>query len=421
MSRIFLSHSSQDLIAAAALKQWLAEQDPPLANEIFLDTDPGTGVSPGVRWKDELFKANSRCEAVICLLSRNWESPHECQAEFRTAENLGKQIFCARLEEASGRDITSEWQRCDLFGDGSKTVVQIDDGAAAEFTTAGLYRLRDAVRGTGIGAEYFVWPPPREPDRAPYRGWEPFEECDAAVFYGRDAALVRGLDALRSMRLRVSGVKSIFVVLGPSGAGKSSFLRAGLLPRLRREDVRFLPLAIVRPARKVLTGDTGLAVAIHEARRAMNLIEPPLGDIKSACTRDLQRVCELLREVQRAAGQRLLARGEDLSPPTLVVPLDQAEELFSADAAGESDQFLTLIAALAGDLDLLVAATIRTDRFEPLQTHPALAGVGTLVFDDLKPMPPTQFKEVITGPAARATEAGNPLRIAPDLVDQLLT
>src|SRR4029079_14082921 len=42
------------------------------------------------------------------------------------------------------------------------------------------------------------------------------------------------------------------------------------------------------------------------------------------------------------------------------------------------------------------------------------------VFDDLKPMPPTQFKEVITGPAARASEAGRRLTISPDLVERLL-
>ncbi len=41
-----------------------------------------------------------------------------------------------------------------------------------------------------------------------------------------------------------------------------------------------------------------------------------------------------------------------------------------------------------------------------MQTHPALAGVGTVLFDELKPMPPTQFKEVITGPAERASEGG---------------
>ena len=49
MSRIFLSHSGADWREAVALKAWLAEQDPPLANEIFLDLDPRTKIAIGVR------------------------------------------------------------------------------------------------------------------------------------------------------------------------------------------------------------------------------------------------------------------------------------------------------------------------------------------------------------------------------------
>ena len=103
--------------------------------------------------------------------------------------------------------------------------------------------------------------------------------------------------------------------------------------------------------------------------------------------------------------------------PTLVLPLDQAEELFGADAGGEASLFLDLIAGLAADgdghsgrLSLVLAITIRTDRYQALQTAPQLAGVSTVLFDELKPMPRTQFKEVITGPAARATDGGRPLR-----------
>ncbi len=89
MSRIFLSHSSRDNRQAVALKQWLAEQRPELANEIFLDIDPETGLQMGARWKGQLFDSNSRCEAVICLLSRSWEASHECKTEYRTAEGSG--------------------------------------------------------------------------------------------------------------------------------------------------------------------------------------------------------------------------------------------------------------------------------------------------------------------------------------------
>src|ERR1700676_1049998 len=163
MSRIFLSHSSADLRSAVALKQWLSEQEPQLVNEIFLDTDPVAGLRPGVRWKRELFSANSRCEAVICLLSPSWEASHECKTEYRTAEGLGKQILCARLEETGDTDITSEWQRCDLFGGDAATTVAVAGGPPVVFNTAGLAQLRDGIRGAGVGPENFVWPPRRDP------------------------------------------------------------------------------------------------------------------------------------------------------------------------------------------------------------------------------------------------------------------
>ena len=72
MSRVFLSHSSRDSRQAVAVKQWLIEHEPGLADEIYLDLDPHTGIRPGERWKQALQQANARCEAVICLLSKHW-------------------------------------------------------------------------------------------------------------------------------------------------------------------------------------------------------------------------------------------------------------------------------------------------------------------------------------------------------------
>ena len=60
LSRIFLSHSSRDTPQAIALKRWLIEQDPGLADEIFLDLDPVTGIQPGERWKEALRRSDVR-------------------------------------------------------------------------------------------------------------------------------------------------------------------------------------------------------------------------------------------------------------------------------------------------------------------------------------------------------------------------
>jgi len=426
VSRVFLSHSSLDSREATAVKAWLIEHEPGLAEEIFLDLDPHTGIRPGERWRQALQRANSRCEAVICLLSKHWEASRECQAEFRYAETLNKTILCARLEPLADTGITSEWQRCDLFtGDGLVADITVDNGEPVRLASDGMQRLLEALRALGIGAEHFPWPPPGDPGRAPYRGWAPLTEADAAVFFGRDAQILRGLDVLHGMR--TSGVESLLVILGPSGAGKSSFLRAGLLPRLHRDDRRFLPLPIVRPERAALTGEHGMAQAVHSLRTDLGLREPMLGEIKNAClTPHVEQLRGWLEEARQVARTRLFDVAAEQPAPTLVLPVDQAEELFNADAGPQAPQFLELVAALvqheAGVTPaMIVAMTIRADRYEPLQIAPELAGVHSAVFDELKPMPPAGHSEVITGPARRATAAGHRLVVEPALVERLLT
>ena len=434
MSRIFLSHSSTDTRQAIALKAWLAEQRPELRDEIFIDVDAQTGLRLGEQWKTQLFTGKSRCEYVICLLSQNWANSTECNVEYRTAEGLGKRILVARLEDLGNNAITSAWQHCDLFADGEHSDIEVPEGPPVRFNTAALAQIMEAVDGSETGPRQFVWPPRTDPDRAPYRGWEPFEEIDAGVFFGRDAVIARGVDVLRSMRflllVTMAGLKSLFVVLGPSGSGKSSFLRAGLIPRLRRQDREFTVLGIMRPQGNALTGDSGLAAAIYAARESLNLSSPALGHIKKLCgEQDVTKVLELLHEIRAAAAEQLPGPANDGGPttqqPTLVLPIDQAEELFAADAGPQTEQFLTMLTELigrinGGEVGLIVAVTIRTDRYEAMQNHPALDGIGTAVFDELKPMPRADFKDVITGPAARATEAGKRLDITDDLVTRLL-
>ena len=103
----------------------------------------------------------------------------------------------------------------------------------------------------------------------------------------------------------------------------------------------------MRPERHALTGDTGLAHAIYAGRRRLGLEQPTLGDIEIACTADPAAVRALLAECRQSAAQRVPDAGPDVPAPTLVLPLDQAEELFTADAGPEAAAFLELIAELA--------------------------------------------------------------------------
>ena len=62
---------------------------------------------------------------------------------------------------------------------------------------------------------------------APFRGLEAFAERHAGLFFGRDTEIGAALERLRQV--------TTLPVVGPSGAGKSSFIRAGLIPRLREQ------------------------------------------------------------------------------------------------------------------------------------------------------------------------------------------
>ena len=90
-------------------------------------------------------------------------------------------------------------------------------------------------------------------ERSPDRGLRALEAEDAGIFFGRDGPIVAALDRLRGLRETTPRTSATF--LGASGAGKSSFLRAGLFPRLKRDDRNFLPLPMIRPERAVISGE----------------------------------------------------------------------------------------------------------------------------------------------------------------------
>lgn len=78
--------------------------------------------------------------------------------------------------------------------------------------------------------------PQRGGDESPFRGLLPFTEQHADLFYGRDEEIAQFLERTR--------LEPVLPVVGPSGAGKSSFVRAGVLPRLRESGARVI---VMRP------------------------------------------------------------------------------------------------------------------------------------------------------------------------------
>ena len=421
MSRLFISHSSLNNALAIALREWL-DANGWSRDEVFLDIDPTSGIVAGERWQARLKEASHRCEAVIFVISPAWAASRWCGAEFLLAKTLGKKIFGVIVEptpfEMLPVELTSEFQVVDLAAPGDRagfTVAVPPDDARAHvaFHAQGLLRLKSGLERAGLDARSF----PFDPERPIFRGLQALEEKDAAIFFGREGKIVEALDALRT--LTDKGSSKFFVILGASGAGKSSFLRAGLWPRIERDDRKFLALPVVRPERAALSGERGLIASLSSAFKTLE-VRRTQAEIE-ARLKNKAGFAELLSELQSAAQKRLI--DESAKPPLIVLSIDQGEELFEADAGAEAGQLLDLVAPLVNKEPLLALLCMRSDSFERLQHAVQLRdnAVDVTVFS-LPPLVPGAFKEVIEGPVKRlrAVKGESAIELDPALTDTLL-
>jgi tetratricopeptide (TPR) repeat protein len=423
LARIFLSHSSRDNPQAVALRDWLTAEG---WDDLFLDLDPSRGIAAGERWERRLHEAANRCEAILFLVSRAWLASDWCLREFRLAQKLNKRSFGILIEPIPIADLPAEltvhWQFVDLAQGADHRIFRavLPDGAESHvtFSTAGLKRLKAGLTRSGLDARFFQWPPEDDADRPPYRGLRPLEAGDAGIFFGREAPTIEALDRLRG--IAEATPPRFVVILGASGAGKSSFLRAGLLPRLARDDRAFLPLPIVRPERAAISGDTGLIRSLEAAAASAGVLQSRAG-IKAAIEDGAPAVAALLAALAEKVRAPAGTNESRPHPPRIVLAIDQAEELFLAEGAAEAGMFLRLLHDLASDpaSNLIVIATIRSDAYERLQTAPALEGVRQEAVS-LPPMPKGAYQTVIEGPAARLAETRRPLKVEPALTAALL-
>src|SRR4029077_16476198 len=129
----------------------------------------------------------------------------------------------------------------------------------------------------------------------------------------------------------------------------------------------------------------------------------------------------LLQALAEKATPKALDADAKPKPPALIVSIDQAEELFLAEAQDEAQPFLALLRdLLIEDAPAVIAVcTIRSDNYERLQLAPELEGVRQDMLS-LPPMPKGSYAEVIKGTARRLEGAARALKIEEGLVAALL-
>jgi WD40 repeat protein len=430
--KIFISHSSKNNAAALALARWLELHG---WGDYFLDISAERGLAPGERWQAALKVAADRCEAVIFLISPAWRESRWCLAELLLAQQLGKAIFGVMIEavdlDTIPMGMTTQWQLSDLAGGRDRLAFQVEldplvPRTEVSFAAAGLDRLEHGLRRAGLDPSTFPWPPPSQENRVPYHGLKAMDVEDAPIFFGREAAIITALDSLR--RLRQGAAERMFVIVGASGAGKSSFLRAGLLSRLQRDDYNFLPLPVIRPEKAAINGPNGLVPSLEAALSKLR-IPTNRAEIRDQLGRPAG-FAQLLAKLQSAAHARFTS--DTMPAPTVVLPIDQAEELYTPEAGDEAQWLLAMIGnALSppgqDEVPLLpnwqvpfVLLAVRSDSYELLQMDPHLAHVKQYLFS-LPPIPKEAYKAIIEGPAARHTASRRSLSVDPRLTESLLT
>lgn len=214
----------------------------------------------------------------------------------------------------------------------------------------------------------------------PYPGMRPYSADDADHFHGRGAEI----DELVG-RLRV-GEREIYVI-GPSGCGKSSLVAAGLLPRL-------------------VHGVTGLGSFVVRSMRP--------GE------RPASRLRELLEASERKPGALTNAIGALLAgrapSASVLILIDQLEELFTVADAGERDRFLSALEALRAVPRCVVVFTLRADFFGAFMESPLWTDrYGAISRIEVTPLRNKALIEAIVRPAR---DLG--VDIEPDLLERLL-
>jgi len=235
-------------------------------------------------------------------------------------------------------------------------------------------------------------------DDNPFAGLSAFQESDAARFFGRNHDIAAVLGRLRSQQL--------VVVAGPSGAGKSSFVRAGLLPALKRAGGHWESF-ILRPGRRPLSALADVFTQVSEA--SADAAKDDEGDPTAT-----------LRSQPGSLGTRLRARCRRAgSDHHVLLFVDQFEELYTLGAdPGERAAFLSCLEGVADDPSspLRVVLAVRSDFLDRVVDNRHFMTEVTRGLVLLPPMDRDGLRDAVTRPV----EAGGYRFEGEELVELIL-
>jgi eukaryotic-like serine/threonine-protein kinase len=240
-------------------------------------------------------------------------------------------------------------------------------------------------------------------DESPYAGLSSFQENDAGKFFGRNREVAAMVTRIRD--------RPLMAVVGSSGVGKSSFVRAGVVPALKRSGEVWETL-VVRPGRTPLEALAGIISPMIAT--AANLADE---------VDEQKKLVETLRREPGHLGHvlRLRARRDNRR---LMLFVDQFEELYTqvADPA-ERAAFTACLAAVADDATspLRVVLSIRSDFLDRIAEDPQFVNELTSGLFFLGPPNRDGLREAIVQPAEMAGFRFELAATVEDMLDHLET
>jgi eukaryotic-like serine/threonine-protein kinase len=240
-------------------------------------------------------------------------------------------------------------------------------------------------------------------EQSPYVGLSSFQEGNAETFFGRDREIAAMVTRIRD--------RPLMAVVGSSGVGKSSFVRAGLVPALKRSGETWETL-VIRPGRKPLEA---LASTIAPmVATAANLAD------------DLEEQNKLVDTLGREPGHlghvlRLRARRDNRH---LLVFVDQFEELYTlCPDPAERAAFTACLSAVADDATspLRVVLSIRSDFLDRVAEDQQFVSELSQGLFFLGPPSREGLRDAITQPAEMAGFRFERADVIEDMLNHLET